>query len=296
VRTGAELGSLLRPLAKQFGATKVHIVAHSKGGLWSRYALQQGGPYSSDIFASATPNNFGVLSVTTLDTPHHGSILGDLAVGASNSSTLRFILQLVRVDVGNLQTRLSSLFKQVTDVTREAMDGPNGFNRNYPGVPSQFKDIDERVYQTVYRSVAADADQGEKMGLYFIGSTSPSRMLDSNDITQMDGFLGPQLGWLDQANALYRVVGSENMFPAVLNGGRFRLPSVNPFGAFALNDLVVTINSARYSTSASFNYPFVPILDPVRKNHSTVGDATIAGSAASMTGVLGEIRRIQPIN
>jgi len=54
--------------------------------------------------------------------------------------------------------------------------------------------------------------------------------------------------------------------------------------------LGASINSARYSNSSLPNYPFVPILDPVRKNHSTIGDASVA------SGVLGAILSIQPVH
>jgi triacylglycerol esterase/lipase EstA (alpha/beta hydrolase family) len=75
--TGTTLVSRIPALAAEFGATKVHIVAHSKGGLWSRYFLSNG-PVSTNLSAPPTPNNFGVLSLITLDTPHNGTILADL--------------------------------------------------------------------------------------------------------------------------------------------------------------------------------------------------------------------------
>jgi len=81
--TGETLMSVIPDLANEFGARKVHIVAHSKGGLWSRYFLAgPGSPYSSNTSAPPTPQNFGALSLTTLDTPHHGAFLADIAVGS----------------------------------------------------------------------------------------------------------------------------------------------------------------------------------------------------------------------
>jgi triacylglycerol lipase len=64
---GHELEPLVRGAAKEFGAERVHLVCHSKGGLDSHWYL---GNYASD-----DPR---VLSVTTLSSPYQGSVLADL--------------------------------------------------------------------------------------------------------------------------------------------------------------------------------------------------------------------------
>ena len=84
--TGITLNSRIPASASGFGAT-VTIVAHSKGGLWSRYFLKYG-PVSTNVFGPPTPNNFGVLSLTTLDTPHDGSILADVLLGGVSTAYL----------------------------------------------------------------------------------------------------------------------------------------------------------------------------------------------------------------
>ena len=53
-------------IAGTFGSQWVNWVGHSKGGLWARAAFSH-------------LSNIGVLSLTTLDTPHEGSFGGDLA-------------------------------------------------------------------------------------------------------------------------------------------------------------------------------------------------------------------------
>ncbi len=64
------------PIATRFGVKHLHLVAHSKGGLDSRAALKplkaQGG--------------LAILSVTTLSTPHHGSVLADYIRDARGAS------------------------------------------------------------------------------------------------------------------------------------------------------------------------------------------------------------------
>lgn len=62
---GRELTERIRQILKETGAGKVNIIAHSKGGLDSRYAISKCGaaPY--------------VASLTTVNTPHRGCIFAD---------------------------------------------------------------------------------------------------------------------------------------------------------------------------------------------------------------------------
>ncbi len=66
------LNTSIPAIAKRFGATGVHLVAHSKGGLDVRAYLAQ--------YQPSHDKDFKVLSYTTLSTPHNGSALADLLV------------------------------------------------------------------------------------------------------------------------------------------------------------------------------------------------------------------------
>lgn len=66
---GEYLVGRIREVLEQTGAEKVNIIAHSKGGLDSRYAISQLG---------AAPM---VASLTTICTPHHGSKTVDWLMG-----------------------------------------------------------------------------------------------------------------------------------------------------------------------------------------------------------------------
>ena len=66
------LNTRIPAIAKSFGATGVHLVAHSKGGLDVREYLAQ--------YQPSHDKEFKVLSYTTLSTPHNGSALADLLV------------------------------------------------------------------------------------------------------------------------------------------------------------------------------------------------------------------------
>lgn len=67
---GRALAELIAFLRDDYGVERLHLVAHSDGGLWSRAALTQ----------SAAYRGVEIESLTTLGTPHTGSYLADLEV------------------------------------------------------------------------------------------------------------------------------------------------------------------------------------------------------------------------
>jgi triacylglycerol lipase len=67
---GQALARLIGFLRDEYGVMRLHIVGHSDGGLWSRSAITQDDAYSG----------VEVLSLTTLGTPHTGSLVADLAI------------------------------------------------------------------------------------------------------------------------------------------------------------------------------------------------------------------------
>ena len=72
----AALGPQIDAFLAQTGATKVHIIAHSMGGLDARYLISKLG-YASKV-----------ASLTTISTPHRGSPLADVALGITQSSMM----------------------------------------------------------------------------------------------------------------------------------------------------------------------------------------------------------------
>lgn len=67
-----ELNGKIPGIVRSFGATTVHLIVHSKGGLDSREYLAS--------FQRNYQNEFKIISLTTLGTPHNGSVLADLSV------------------------------------------------------------------------------------------------------------------------------------------------------------------------------------------------------------------------
>jgi len=68
----AALGPQIDAFLGQTGATRVHIIAHSMGGLDARYLISTMG-YASKV-----------ASLTTMSTPHRGSPLADVALGLTD--------------------------------------------------------------------------------------------------------------------------------------------------------------------------------------------------------------------
>jgi triacylglycerol lipase len=67
------LDTLLPAIVASFGVDSIHLVAHSKGGLDSRDYLAN--------YQGAHDAEFKILSLTTLSTPHNGSVLADVKLG-----------------------------------------------------------------------------------------------------------------------------------------------------------------------------------------------------------------------
>ena len=71
---GAELAQRIRDIVAETGCEKVNVIAHSKGGLDMRYALQNTGIASL------------VASLTTVNTPHKGCIFADFLLNTFPAS------------------------------------------------------------------------------------------------------------------------------------------------------------------------------------------------------------------
>jgi hypothetical protein len=93
---GARLVEFLKFLQANYGVTKVQLVAHSDGGIWSRAAITQsvgaGGP--------------DIISLTTLGTPHTGAWSADLVTGTGGMDCTSLICKALRFiaqeEIGNL--------------------------------------------------------------------------------------------------------------------------------------------------------------------------------------------------
>ena len=97
--------------------------------------------------------------------------------------------------------------------------------------------------------------------------------------------------------------------PIIPVGGLLTALLFSP-NSFTLNDVIVSQESAilyaPVDTADYFTFTNNVILTPLRKNHSTVGDACVAGGSAFFsqtgapcttgTGVIGAIQAIEPVH
>jgi triacylglycerol lipase len=79
---------------------RVHVVAHSMGGLDARYMISK--------LAMAER----VLSLTTIGTPHHGSAIADLVVNGTDPKLVAFIEYLNVKAIGDLTTSACAQFNR----------------------------------------------------------------------------------------------------------------------------------------------------------------------------------------
>lgn len=130
---GLHIANRIDEIIKESGANKIHIIAHSKGGLDCRYAI------------SALGKGEKVASLTTVSTPHHGSKTVDLLMKLPDS-LVKFAgvcTDFVFRVLGDKNPNSYKVFHSFT--TKEA----RAFNEKYVN--------DEKVYYQSYAFVMKNA-------------------------------------------------------------------------------------------------------------------------------------------
>ena len=260
----ALLQTLIPAKAAEFGADWVHLLAHSKGGLDSR-----------EFLASTIPPNFGVLSLTTLSTPHHGSPGADYSLDAvtansafSDDTTRTKLAQQVAPDVGTTNLRVSFV---------------EAFNlSNIPLLPTQFT-VNGETNPIQYRAVSADANLDNSTSVF----GNPTIQYNETGGIPGQGFK-PNSVWATVLEQVYRLLGSvESTRLESRTIGISPLTTTvmvvreTPTGQFRTNDFAVTEFSAQIN-------PFV-LIGSFKANHSN-----ISRPAAGQL-VIDSIKAIQPI-
>lgn len=231
-------------LAKSFGAESVHLVGHSKGGLDSRRFL---GSYY-------TPKKKGhakVLSLYTIGTPHHGTMLSDLSVAnrtyndpqSGNATVQEYLDNDWWADAFGQGPQEPALSQQ----TQANMASFNATNTFPSGVN--------------FYTFSGDADANGD-GTISVAEATP---------------LIPNAWYLDAseiATLMYNVLGNVASITVTrhTNWGGWNewhvlTPTAPP--AFLKNDLVVTLPSSRHTAGME--------LLSLLENHSSVKNATVAG-------------------
>lgn len=134
----AKLKSVLPPIVNSFGVDSIHLVAHSKGGLDTREFLAK---HSRDL-------SFAILSLTTLSTPHNGSIAADVIINYRNALAKNAKVDFV--DFPGLADKVISLTPTNPGYPNLTTSFASSFNaQNLPQLPKT----------TIYNTIAADADR-----------------------------------------------------------------------------------------------------------------------------------------
>jgi triacylglycerol esterase/lipase EstA (alpha/beta hydrolase family) len=218
---GALLASRVQALAKQYGAKKCHIIAHSKGGLDTRAYLNN----------QYDPDTLKVLSVFTLSTPHHGTIVSDIIVAKRASTNPESanpdVSYLVDHDYWFLSTPQEPAIGNQT-TTAMAL-----FNVTYPSVPGGVK----------FYNYGADADLN---GNGTIQANETAELIDSSLVSDATKAAA--------GTAMYRAIGNVASIRLVYGTRPGRLWGTNSFtdiqvastnNPFKLNDLVTAVDSSK---------------------------------------------------
>ena len=238
---GRELSARVRELAATFGAKKVHIVGHSKGGLDTRAYLNN----------NYQPNTVKVLSVYTLGTPHHGTIVSDIAVARRTStdpeSSNADISSIMANDWTWFTPRSPAINNQMTTAMAR-------FNAVYPRIPSGIK----------FYNYGADADlNGDRR----ITAAEAAPLIESAFV--------PDRTIATASTHLYRAIA--RIAAISITPGERGLWGLNKFtsievsrlnNGFHLNDLVTSAVSAKA--------PSGTYLGTLNANHSSIKSRALA--------------------
>lgn len=273
---GEHLTELIPAIAKRFGVKHVHIVAHSKGGLHVRYALAQ----------LKGREDIGVLSLSTLSTPHGGSVGADYVVDAaaggkavalfSDNRTRSQISRWKGATAGQYDLRVSEVEK---------------FNQqNFPNLPYSFT-VDGETKVVKYATIAADANlnnsvkSGTPAYPALVGEYKPT--ISSNELTGIPR-IGPfGFGDATAMQLVYRLMGEVQYTTLEPRTKLIRLPGTlipvpvtgqgiveHRHNIFQLNDFLVTVRSAHRITRFA-NLEIFPPSFYTKANHASLSNAGV---------------------
>jgi hypothetical protein len=270
---GETLLDQLHQKAAEFGANHLHIVAHSKGGLNSRYALQV-----LNAQARLQPASLGVYSLTTLSTPHKGSANADYYVDSQfapltgNSNNLRVAAAKAR--------RLGPADGSIADLRVSSVLAFNQGETQRP-LPTSFK-VNGVKNGVKYYAVSADASE-----------SSSSHQLSTADILAMPVIVSGTSPTVAQVNLalyqqVYQLMGEVTSTQFLQGSGTV----VEHTSAFQPNDLAVTRASANYTSPSTPPVAFEEIVFLQGQNHSSESNSL---NGVALT-IVQKIRSAQPLN
>ncbi len=121
--SGRELACRIQEIIAKTGSAKVNIIAHSKGGLDSRYAVSVLGMAEN------------VASLTTINTPHRGCIFADYLLDKIPQGAKDKVAESYNAALRKLGDENPDFMAAVNDLTASAC---KKFNRNVPDMPGVY--------------------------------------------------------------------------------------------------------------------------------------------------------------
>ena len=233
------------------GVHGVHIVGHSKGGLYIRRCLTE------------LPENFAVYSATTLETPHHGSYGADLIV----NSRKYFGLMVLRNPY--LIAGWFLPWRGAQDLTVEEVEK---FNALYGAPPKSFV-VDGAKVSPQYFSTSADANLN--------GDTDPNSnppglgIITADEVYPYQKCTGDVPYPIALNTEIYQLAYrmTERYQKITVSGWPIPRATGVANQPLAPNDFVITADSSKYVS-------FQPISsngsDLLKYNHRTIGTPYVA--------------------
>ena len=123
--SAAELAERIEQLVQKTGCGKVNIIAHSKGGLDSRYAISKLG---SDKY---------VASLTTINTPHHGCLFAEYLLNTAPEKFVKSVEKIYNSAFKRLGDPNPDFLAAVTDLTNSRCEQFDQDTPDAPGVMYQ---------------------------------------------------------------------------------------------------------------------------------------------------------------
>lgn len=261
---GGVLKRRIPDLASQYGARQVHIVGHSKGGLYTSEFLAGITPFrrcEGGVPPSATPRFSGVKTVISLDTPHHGSVGAELRTAYEDAMKPYLDRgQNVRI-VGQITKLASNKGPYTVGIYDLRPKEVETFNTRTGRPPKCYMDSGKRLAVT-YLSTEADLDINNDYVVSHPTEYQGYESVGPEAMTATYNFIGR----IKSIKAEVRLFGTSGTFG--LEPTFFA--SWEIYGGFRGNDIIVTRESARYPGYESFPG------NPFKRNHSTIGKEDIA--------------------
>ena len=244
----------IQVVAIKFGVNHIHLVCHSKGGLDTRGWLKLIPTQNTEL---------GVLSMTTLSTPHHGSALADYirdSVGASayySENTKR---------VGAMQLLAGRYDEGRQNLTTDFVAGFNASNLPLP----QYFTVHGQTNNVQYFTFGADTNLDDSFSF-----GKPTISYQELAGTGKDGYwVLSSLGGTLVYRTLY-YVSSTYWDWRYVGGERKRIVREVQNAEVQPNDILVTITSSKLE-------PQFLAQPSVKKNHGTVADAEMGQTVLSL--------------